>query len=1527
MEEMGSSFDADLSKVRIHQDPSAVQMNNELGAQAFTTGNDIYFNQGKYDTGSKDGQHLLAHELTHVEQQGQHSTPSIQKDEKDDAQKQLGDFYEMIPTARLKITLNGLEFTVADNATFRPGATRPQVLEIVLKKLLGARYQESYVKALEQVLAANSNIKGVGTLGQKSKNVLQQPIGAITILPEAFLLMTKFFQARHLTLELSPDEVKQIVTATFNVDLWNDFIKIAAQEGVRLPAWYSRLFFNGQMTAHMQLLEEYQQVVQSDHTDQDATSATHRLDKVTQIFYTLETDIALLEAIRKDVTLQINPSTQLPYFYIWAGNKDKGVGTVPAILRTMDAAFKLINFAQQNQEIARDAENDNVARTRLLELFAKAVDIEKEKNLQVLQPFPSFISNNDLNPDNTTITTAKNKFRMNTDFSGIHGNNLPHGVTIAMQMRLFNSWQIFRMPASLKKLGEMGINPPEMVQATDDFVKNSPDNLGELVDSYKPEEKKDRDIKMSDLGIGEFVLAGLAVPHYNKDMDMVQKPSTAGYPLFVYSAEDLAKKSAFSDVNQAKRLKEEAAKTDDPDKKKALEAQAHDLDEREKMDLRAVTEKDLSDTMTLLDNARELKGWIEYDQKYYGPDTYYGNKTTDPFSMRLKHHKAILYDVYQLAREAYPANKYSDLDAATRYRDDVIKQAQDLEHLQDRSKDAYGRFKPGSPTYRTAVGLVKEDDGNLVPLIMVAGYHPDADPANGKFKMKLVDVTFKSPHPGDMIYVSDTFGSESEAITDLFHNFAGHHKYGDGKFVYRLPNTNYQGTVESWTPISTYLEYAIAALGLVLLVAGVIASAGALTPAAAAVVSALGVAVGVVGAIMSIRHMQERKEKGVLELDADTALDILNIIAGVVVAVGAVTKLTQVVTKSVNLLMLIEKFKGGLMVYDAVNIAANAFLIHEKVKEDTDAIKKMGLPKPEEDEMLSAVTFQALQQGAMLAVSAYSLGRGGLGHLKERAAGVSYHSWEERGWIREVNGKMTISAEAPPFLRSKMYLLNTEPVKTNKPGEPPTTKPPVDTTTGKTGTGDTDTTTGKTGTGDTDTTTGKTGTTDTDTTDTGTTDKTGSTPGEPGSGSKQTDTPPKPQTFDERMPSKWRDPKSRPGRLNDCVKKLRALGISDDKILAILNHAAEKAYNPSDVFGGLSIFLKNGQKQIGKARFDQIIDGLASASSFEGAAFLAVRQGTVNKQYKDPNLVGKIMDTFSLEDITQLWKRFPPKDPIMDGLQWRDNLELLATRIKGGRDEAFKLLGELGEGASGMDQLSSALKEIGPGLSTSERIRKQFAFEERLQKTLGVKGDEAVRELWQDHVKGKKDGKFEVAGSLQAGETPGDSARAYIDDNKKKIVRSLLNDAKTEVDPVKWGTLRYAVEQTDLLDIQKYNIIGELWAAAKVEAYTNQGYDVVREVTIDILDGNGKVVATTILDAVLKYRGSGEVAGYREFKSGGETPLEEGTQDVAYPRLKNGELSSLKPRGAHAEEAFGGPKMPNFKAGEVIEDRPGGLIQ
>lgn len=68
-EQMGQSFKHDFSDVTIHTGKEAIQLAKALKAQAFTHGQDIYFNEGKYNPESSTGKELLAHELTHIVQQ------------------------------------------------------------------------------------------------------------------------------------------------------------------------------------------------------------------------------------------------------------------------------------------------------------------------------------------------------------------------------------------------------------------------------------------------------------------------------------------------------------------------------------------------------------------------------------------------------------------------------------------------------------------------------------------------------------------------------------------------------------------------------------------------------------------------------------------------------------------------------------------------------------------------------------------------------------------------------------------------------------------------------------------------------------------------------------------------------------------------------------------------------------------------------------------------------------------------------------------------------------------------------------------------------------------------------------------------------------------------------------------------------------------------------------------------------------------------------------------------------------------
>jgi len=71
---MEPRFGRDLGHVRVHVDRHAEDASESVHARAFTVGRDIAFARGQYQPSTSAGKALIAHELTHVFQQGSSAT-------------------------------------------------------------------------------------------------------------------------------------------------------------------------------------------------------------------------------------------------------------------------------------------------------------------------------------------------------------------------------------------------------------------------------------------------------------------------------------------------------------------------------------------------------------------------------------------------------------------------------------------------------------------------------------------------------------------------------------------------------------------------------------------------------------------------------------------------------------------------------------------------------------------------------------------------------------------------------------------------------------------------------------------------------------------------------------------------------------------------------------------------------------------------------------------------------------------------------------------------------------------------------------------------------------------------------------------------------------------------------------------------------------------------------------------------------------------------------------------------------------
>ncbi len=85
-------FGRDLGHVSVHSNEAAADSARALNARAYTVGSDIAFASGEYQPGTREGQRLLAHEITHTFQQGEGAASQRQ------IQRTIGDGHDLTST-------------------------------------------------------------------------------------------------------------------------------------------------------------------------------------------------------------------------------------------------------------------------------------------------------------------------------------------------------------------------------------------------------------------------------------------------------------------------------------------------------------------------------------------------------------------------------------------------------------------------------------------------------------------------------------------------------------------------------------------------------------------------------------------------------------------------------------------------------------------------------------------------------------------------------------------------------------------------------------------------------------------------------------------------------------------------------------------------------------------------------------------------------------------------------------------------------------------------------------------------------------------------------------------------------------------------------------------------------------------------------------------------------------------------------------------------------------------------------------
>lgn len=397
-----AAFEHDFSSVRLHTGPQAGALAHARNALAYTTGHNIVFGEG-YEANSSQGRHLLAHELTHVVQQRQHGAAIQSFDGESDALEREADYAadravsgqlvgklqsysgalpqrkESTPDEPIDCTmtasLDGFYFHPVPGEKLQAGRLHPQLLAMVLKKLLGDAYTAAFRdKVMNAWGGGKRPIFGVGEEkatytadeiagrevkeGEKAPWVFWYVLGFDSLLDVCARLGQP--------VKLPPDKQRLL-----------ELGKVAAQSYDKLdfPKWFSKELYTAVMSSRAALLSGLQQAMKEDMPDGQGSMSGPKAQKaLAAIESSLAVSVYAVDAIRDDPALV----EHLGYKMLWPPLRKKGekeaAATAAPIDRVPDisSAAGLIAYADARPKLADKAIIDPATRKKLLGDFVVA---------------------------------------------------------------------------------------------------------------------------------------------------------------------------------------------------------------------------------------------------------------------------------------------------------------------------------------------------------------------------------------------------------------------------------------------------------------------------------------------------------------------------------------------------------------------------------------------------------------------------------------------------------------------------------------------------------------------------------------------------------------------------------------------------------------------------------------------------------------------------------------------------------------------------------------------------------------------------------------------------------------------------------------------------------------------------------------------------------------------------------------------------------------------------------------------------
>ncbi|MGW0809110.1 eCIS core domain-containing protein [Nonomuraea sp. NPDC002799] len=367
-QEMERHFGHDFGQVRVHTGDTAAQAAGSIHARAYTIGTDIVFGTNRHAPGTPAGRRLLAHELAHVVQQSgcrtgapagpQRDTGTSGTDELEQQADAAADALATAQAAPVRMTasISGLVFEPSATLTFRPGLKSPQLMSLVLERLVGPDREPGLDQKAFELLKGRFE-RTAGFLDQREARG-SEPVGTITMKIRAAQALLTFLKGdKHLPVRVTAEQEELLMLGGATLDLWADFVSTLKETGNPLPAWYTRDIFERELAQQGRLLRTYAE--QLGKVRAGAGKAAGR-ETVNDVIDALYGPVMILEAVRRDSALAADPA----YTVLWG--RQGG-----ARLRSQVAAVFFLGYTRTQPVLARDALAYHAARAELLQRFGR----------------------------------------------------------------------------------------------------------------------------------------------------------------------------------------------------------------------------------------------------------------------------------------------------------------------------------------------------------------------------------------------------------------------------------------------------------------------------------------------------------------------------------------------------------------------------------------------------------------------------------------------------------------------------------------------------------------------------------------------------------------------------------------------------------------------------------------------------------------------------------------------------------------------------------------------------------------------------------------------------------------------------------------------------------------------------------------------------------------------------------------------------------------------------------------------------